>query len=177
MWSLLPSPGFYCVPDFVCALQEWTLFSPILWKSCNQIPLAFKVRFSGDSFSCCQTPTLGSLTWGSEPSLQWEKFCVIIYLQFMSSPPGDYVILFYHDCTPPTISLQLLLCLWICGTAFLVGSSIFLSMMVQQFVVIPVLSQGVSAHPSTLPSWSNSRAIPVYQNIYKIIPRNGKSLN
>ena len=37
-----------------------------------------------------------------------------------------------------------------CGVSFLVSSSVFLSMIVQQLVVIPVLSQeGVSARPST----------------------------
>ena len=40
-----------------------------------------------------------------------------------------------------------------CGVAFLVSSSVFLSMIVQHFVVTLVLSQeGVSACPSTLPS-------------------------
>ena len=40
-----------------------------------------------------------------------------------------------------------------CGVSFLVTSSVFLWMIVQQLVVIPVLSQeGVSARPSTLPS-------------------------
>ena len=40
-----------------------------------------------------------------------------------------------------------------CGLSFLVSSSVFLSMMVQQLVVIPVLSQeGVSTRPSTPPS-------------------------
>ena len=39
-----------------------------------------------------------------------------------------------------------------CGVSFLVSSSVFLSMIVQQFIVIPVLSQeGVSTHPSTPP--------------------------
>ena len=43
-----------------------------------------------------------------------------------------------------------------CGVSFLVSSSVFLLMIVQQLVVIPVLSQeGVSACPSTLPSWTN----------------------
>ena len=179
LWGHCSLPLGSNVHQILCVPSKSGLFPPILWKSCNQIPLAFKVRFSGNSFSCCQTLTLGSLTWGSESSLQWEKFCDIIDFQFVSSPPDDYVILFNHDCTPPTISLQLLLCLWIHGTSFSVGSSIFLSIMVQQFVVIPVLSQGVSAQPSTLPSWTNSRAIYqfVNQNIYKIIPRNGKSLN
>ena len=40
-----------------------------------------------------------------------------------------------------------------CGVSFLVSSSVFLSMTVQQVVVILVLSQeGVRAHPSTPPS-------------------------
>ena len=40
-----------------------------------------------------------------------------------------------------------------CGVSFLVSSSVFLSVIVQQLVVILVLSQErVSAHPSTLPS-------------------------
>ena len=43
-----------------------------------------------------------------------------------------------------------------CGVSFLVSSSVFLSMTVQQLVVIPVLLQeGVSTRPSTPPSWSN----------------------
>ena len=41
--SLLLSPGSWCVQGFVCALQE--SFSPVLWKFCDQIPLAFKVKF------------------------------------------------------------------------------------------------------------------------------------
>ena len=40
-----------------------------------------------------------------------------------------------------------------CGVSFLVSSSVFLSMIVQQLVVIKVLSpEGVSTCPSTLPS-------------------------
>ena len=40
-----------------------------------------------------------------------------------------------------------------CKVSFLVSSSVFLLMIVQQFIVILVLWQeGVLAHPSTLPS-------------------------
>ena len=40
-----------------------------------------------------------------------------------------------------------------CGVSFLVSSSVFLSMIVQQLVVILLLSQeGVRARPSTVPS-------------------------
>ena len=65
-----------------------SLFPPILWKYYNQIQLAFKVRFPGDSQSLCQIPRLGSLTWGSESSQQWEKLFGIIFLQFVGYPPG-----------------------------------------------------------------------------------------
>ena len=45
-------------------------------------------------------------------------FCIcIIVLQFAGHPPDGYGIWFYHDCAPPTVSLQLL-CLWTCGTSF-----------------------------------------------------------
>ena len=44
-----------------------------------------------------------------------------------------------------------------CGVSFLVSASVFISMIVQQLVVMPVLLQeGVRACPSTLPSSSLS---------------------
>ena len=89
-----------------------SLFPPILSKSCNQFPLGFKVWFSRNSSSRCRTPRLGSLMWGSEPSLQWVDFCGISVLQSVSHPPSSYGIRFCCDCTPPTVSLWLLLCLW-----------------------------------------------------------------
>ena len=98
-----------------CPPRMESLFPPVLSKSCNQILLAFKVWFSGNSSSHCQTPRLGSLIWGSEPSLQWVDFCGIIVLQFVSHPPSCYGISLYCDCVPPTISLWLFLCLWMWG--------------------------------------------------------------
>ena len=69
----------------VCPPSVESLFPPVLVKSCNQFPLAFKVRFSGDFSSRCWTPRLGSLMWGSESSLQWagfffKKIILFIYL-------------------------------------------------------------------------------------------------
>ena len=92
-----------------------SLFLPVLLKFCNEIPLAFKVWFCGNSYSWCQTPRLGSLTWGSEPSLQWVDFCGISVLQSVSHPPSSYGIWFYCDCAPPEVSLRLLLYLWMWG--------------------------------------------------------------
>ena len=113
-----PSPWvLVCTLLCVCPPRVRSLFPPVLSKSCNQIPLAFKVWFSGNSSSLCQTPRLGSLM-GSEPSLQWMDFCGIIVLQFVSHPPSSYGIWFYCDCTPPTVSLWLLLCLWMWSIFF-----------------------------------------------------------
>ena len=92
-----------------------SLFPPVPLKSCNQTLPAFKVWFSENSSSCCWIPRLGSLTWGSEPSLQWVDFCGIIVLQFVSHPPSSHGIWFYCDCAPPTVSLQPLLCLSMWG--------------------------------------------------------------
>ena len=92
-----------------------SLFPPVLLKFCNQFPVGFKVWISMNSSSCCQTPRLGSLTWGSENSLQWADFCGISVCQSVSHPPTSYGIWFYSDCAPPTISLWLLLCLSMLG--------------------------------------------------------------
>ena len=64
--SLLLSPGSCFVKGFVSALQE-SVF-PVLWKYCNQIPLASKVKFPGVSQSLCQIPRLGNLLWVLELS-------------------------------------------------------------------------------------------------------------
>ena len=90
---------------------------PMLWKSYNQIPLAYKVRFPGDSQFICQLPRLRSLMWGAEPSQQWENFFGITVVQFTSGPPR-YGIWFYRVWAPPIISLWLPLCLWMWGIFF-----------------------------------------------------------
>ena len=53
---------------FLCPPRLESLFSPVLWKSCKQIPMAFKAIFPGGSQSLCQVPRLGSLMCSSEPS-------------------------------------------------------------------------------------------------------------
>ena len=132
---------------YFCPLRLECLFPLVLWKSCNQILLAFKVRFPGDSQSLCPIIRLGSLTWGSEPSQQWENFFGIIVLQFVIHPPAgiglDYIVIvpFLPSCSG---------FLFVFGhgvSFFLVGSSVLLWM-----VVISVLLQEESASPSTPPS-------------------------
>ena len=97
-----------CARFCSCPPRVQSLFPPVLWKYCNQIPLAFKVRFPGESQSLCGIPRLGCRMWGSEPSQQWENFFGIIVLQFVGCPLGGYGIWFYRDCAP-TVSLQFLL--------------------------------------------------------------------
>ena len=136
-----PSPWVsMCTLPCVCPSRVESLFLPVLSKSCSQIPLAFKVWFSENSSSHCQTLMLGSLTWGSEPSLQWVDVCGIIVLQFVSHPPSDYGIWFYCDCAPPTVSLWLFLylCMW---GIFFAEFQCLPDMIVQQLIVIPVLLQ------------------------------------
>ena len=88
-----------CTLLCVCPPRVESLFPPVLSKSCNQIPLTFKVWFSRNSSSHCQTPRLGSLMWGSEPSLQWVDFCGISVLQSVSHPPNhqlwDLILLWW----------------------------------------------------------------------------------
>ena len=68
----------------------------------SQIPCGFLVLLL-DSQSFCWIPRLGSLTWGSEPSQQWENFFGIIVLQFVGCPPDGYGVWCHCDCTSPTI--------------------------------------------------------------------------
>ena len=55
-----------CTRFCLCPLRVKSLFPPVLWKSCNHILLAFRVRFPWSSQFLCQIPRLESLTWGSE---------------------------------------------------------------------------------------------------------------
>ena len=66
---------------FCCALKESA--SPVLWKFCNQIPLASKVKFPRGSQSLCQIPRLESQFGVLEFSYQCKNLFGIIVLQFV----------------------------------------------------------------------------------------------
>ena len=68
-------------PRFCCVLQESV--SPVLWKFCNQIPLALTVEFAGGSQSFCWIPRLGNLFRALGLLLQCENFFGITLLQFV----------------------------------------------------------------------------------------------
>ena len=88
----------------------------------------------------CRTPQLGNLTWGSELSLLWKNLCNIIILQFVGHPPGgmwlDYIV---SSLLQPSL-LWFLLYVFSYGRSFLVGSSLFLLMVVLQIAMILVCS-------------------------------------
>ena len=79
--SLLLSPRSWCAQGFLCALQESV--SPLLWKFCNQIPLAFKIKFPGGFKFLCWISRLGNLLLTLELLQQCENFFGIIVLQFV----------------------------------------------------------------------------------------------
>ena len=91
----------------VCPLIVESLFLPVLSNS-NQIPLAFKVWFSGNSSSCCQTPQVG------KPDVGLRTF----------TPVGGCL---WYNCSPvcesPTQQLWDLILLWLCPSYCLIAAS------------------------------------------------------
>ena len=139
----------------VCPPRVESLFPLDLLKSCNQIPLAFKVWFSGNDSSCCQTP--GWEAWRGAQDLHsrgWKSVVQLFSSLWVTHPVVmgfDFIVIV--PLLPSHCGFSFV---FGCGVSFLVSSSVFLSMIAQQSVVIPVLSQeGVSACPSTPPSWTN----------------------
>ena len=106
--------------------------------------------------SLCWIPRPGSLTWGSKSSQQWGNFLVLLlsslWVIHLVSVGFDFIIIV--PLVPSCCSHYFVLDM---GYLFLVGSSILLSLVVQQLVVILVFSQKeMSARHSTLPSWIRS---------------------
>ena len=88
--SQLLSPGSWCTQDFVCSFQEYV--SVVLWKFCNQIPLAFKVKFPGVSPSLYWIFRLGSLLWALELLQKSKNFFGVNVLQFVGCLLGSSLV-------------------------------------------------------------------------------------
>ena len=58
----------------LCPLRLVSLFPPVLWQSYNRIPLAFKVRFPGDSQSLCGISRVQNLYNGGKISFVLLSF-------------------------------------------------------------------------------------------------------
>ena len=124
-----------CAKFCSCPPRVESLFPPVLWKCCNQIPPAFKVRFPGESQSLCGIPRLGSLKWGSGRTSLVLLFSSL-WAAHLACMGFDFIM--FVPLLPCHCSFFLSLEV---GYLFLMGSSILLSMVVQQLVVILVLSQ------------------------------------
>ena len=71
--------AFMCTRFCLCPPRLESLFPLVLWKSYNQILLAFQFRFPGDSQFLCQIPRLGSLMWGQNIHNSWGTFLLFWY--------------------------------------------------------------------------------------------------
>ena len=112
--------------------------TPFLWVFvCTKVSLCPPRRVSGspspvDIMKSCwssrsdslgiTSPFVGFPGWEAWCGVQnlhtVGKFFGVIVLQFVGHPPSWYGIWFYCDCAPPTILVQLLLCLWTWGIFF-----------------------------------------------------------
>ena len=133
LWVLVHARFCLCPP------RVESLFPPVLWKSCNQIPLAFPVRFPEDSQLLCWAPRLEA--WRAVPNLHnggWS-FVLLFSRLWVTHPVGigfDFIVIVPLLPSPAISSLSL-------GVEYLslVDSSVLLSVVVQQLVVILVLLQ------------------------------------
>ena len=75
--TLLLSPGSWCAQGLVCALLESV--SQVLWKFCNQIPLASKVKF------CAGSRLLGSSMVGLMATSTKRAYATCCMTQVCSS--------------------------------------------------------------------------------------------
>ena len=92
MRSLLLPPGpdahtTLCVPSRSGVSVS---LSPVEVLEAN--PTSLQSLILWELFLPLPDPRLGSLMWGSEPSLQWVDFCGVIVLQLVSHPPSGYGI-------------------------------------------------------------------------------------
>ena len=72
---------------------------------------------------CCWFPFTRSPGWEAWHQAQnlhnsGRTSLALLFSGFVGHAPGKYGIWFYRDCTPPTISLRLLLCLWMWSIFF-----------------------------------------------------------
>ena len=100
-----------CTGFCLCPPRLESLLSPVLWKSYNQTcwPSSSDSLGIPSSFIGSQAvkPDVGFRTFTTVGELLWY-YCSPV----CGSPTQQIRYLIFHDCTPPTVSLQLLLCLW-----------------------------------------------------------------
>ena len=83
-----------------CLCPPWleSLSPPVLWKTYNQIPLALKARFPGDSQSLCWVPQAGNPDLGFRTfTTVWELLWVLLFSSlWVTHPAGmgfDFIVI------------------------------------------------------------------------------------
>ena len=169
-----PSPWvLICTVLCVCSPRVESLFPPVLSKSCSQIPLAFKYDSVGIPPPVVSPP--GCEAWCGAQNLHsnWWTFMVQLFSSLWVTHPAvmgfDFIVT--APLLPSHCSFSFV---FGCGISFLVSSRVFLLMIVQQLVVIPVLSwEGVRSPPSTLPSWIILPQIDISEYIFLLVVMQG----
>ena len=142
--------------DFVCALQEWNLFLPVLWKFCNQTCWPSRSDFLG-----IPSPFVGSPGWEAWRGVQnlhnrgrtsLVILCSSLWVTHLVGVGFDFV-----GIAPLLPSHCSIFFVFACEVSFLVHSSILLLAVIQQVVAALVfLQEELSPCPSTPPSWTRS---------------------
>ena len=124
--TLLLSPGSWCTQGFACALQESV--SPVLWRFCNQIPLA---SMSPGVHKCrSPTPAARDSSWRDERCQRmrqpliflwtavYSKFKILFYtftkalgqrFDIFSSPSSRFIISINHCCSSNRVPASVIL--------------------------------------------------------------------
>ena len=128
--SVLLSSGYWCMQNFVCALQDWSLFPPVLWKFYNQIPWLLRSESLGIPSPFVRSPGWKSDVGSRTLTAVWaflHYYCFPV-CESPTWPVWDLSLLWlhlsYHLAAASSLSLDL-------SCLFLVGSSILLLMVVQ----------------------------------------------
>ena len=163
--SLLLSPGSWCTKGSVCALQEsvspvlckfWGLYGGVNGDFLQEGLCHTRVCWTQSSCPCRADPYLHRRhsrtqrqVWLSLCRFSWYAQGFVWDLQASLVGMGlDSKCNF----TPPILLLGHLLCPWMWGIFFLVGSNILLSTAVQEYVVIlEFLQEKMSTCPSSPP--------------------------
>ena len=111
LWDLVNAMFCLCPPRLEA------IFTPVLLKSCNQIPLAFKIRFPGNSQSLCWVP--GWEAWYGVKNLHnsWSTYLVLLFSSLSVTHPVclgfDFVMIVPFYClTEASLSLSMGYLFW-----------------------------------------------------------------
>ena len=99
LWSLCFALGPSACESLYVLFKNWVSVSPSPVELLHTSPTGFNARCSRGSFSQCQMPRRGDLTWGSELSLPvGESLWISYFLVCGASHPGGMALLISCNC-------------------------------------------------------------------------------